>query len=211
MSCDVDSPPPTARITPQDLDQEPRDRVERKRGREDLTVVALAGQDEEEADRCDCERRGRLVDLRGVHGLAPHAHALEEVRLRLLLARRAARREREPHGSRWSGRSSSPRAGSPCARTRAPSGSRSRPCRRPSRTGSDRAASRNTAADGRADEAAVIGEAAGPELRPREAVARLRMTHALRGIPHAVVRASRRTRRDRAASRPSTGSVQRCT
>jgi hypothetical protein len=40
---------------------------------------------------------------------------------------------------------------------------------------------------GRAEEAAVIGEAARPELRPREAVADLRVADALRSIPRAVV------------------------
>ena len=53
---------------------------------------------------------------------------------------------------------------------------------------------RNHAPRRRADEAAVVREAAGPELRPGEAVALLGMADALRRVPHAVVRASTSTR-----------------
>ena len=62
-------------VAPQDLEQEPRDRVEREERGEDLPVVALARMHPQQAERGDRERRGRLVDLRRVHGQAPQLRA----------------------------------------------------------------------------------------------------------------------------------------
>ena len=89
---------PSPVVAPQDLEEEPRAGVEGKEGGEHLAVVALAGLHEEEARRGDRERRGRLVDLGRVDGVAPRRHRAEDVRLELLLARGAVRRERQRPG-----------------------------------------------------------------------------------------------------------------
>ncbi len=179
-SCEVDSPSSPPRSSRRRvLEQEPRDGVEGKEHGEDLPVVALARVHADEADGGDRERRRGLVDLRGVHRQAPHAGARQQVVAELLLARGAPPGKR--HGPRQVARRSEAAAGEQAAHAaegEAERDRRSPPCRRPSRTGTRSRAEQPPRRQRRADEAAVVREPAGPELRPGEAVGFLRVAQA---------------------------------